>query len=405
MGRAVNFFGGIFQRWWRPSADASGPPLGLLMGMFFTYVGIGMVWSILTVYATSLGASAATAGATISAFGASRLIVSVPAGMMSERLGRVPVMVVGLALVATASFTALAVHSMTTLLGCLILQGFGSACYGTSALSAVTDRGTPATRVRDMAAYQTATQIGLSIGPGLGGFAAALWGYGAPFACQGAMALVALLAVMRIPKNPAAKTATGPATSAGGIVALIAGVASLSYALFFGRVASSWILMPLIAHNTLGLGIGTVGALLTASSIANLTVLRFISVLVRRLGRFATMIGSTTTVLAALAVLAFAQTEAMLWVFTVLIGAGMGVSSALVSSYAADAAPAGRIGAVMGSMRMTTDLGAITGPILAGFCVDQPWLGIRGGIGLCAAVLIVTSIVFLATAKGLRTAS
>ncbi|HVA11929.1 MAG TPA: MFS transporter [Stellaceae bacterium] len=401
----MNFFGGIFQRWWRPSADASGPPLGLLMGMFFTYVGIGMVWSILTVYATSLGASAATAGATISAFGASRLIVSVPAGMMSERLGRVPVMVVGLALVATASFTALAVHSMTTLLGCLILQGFGSACYGTSALSAVTDRGTPATRVRDMAAYQTATQIGLSIGPGLGGFAAALWGYGAPFACQGAMALVALLAVMRIPKNPAAKTATGPATSAGGIVALIAGVASLSYALFFGRVASSWILMPLIAHNTLGLGIGTVGALLTASSIANLTVLRFISVLVRRLGRFATMIGSTTTVLAALAVLAFAQTEAMLWVFTVLIGAGMGVSSALVSSYAADAAPAGRIGAVMGSMRMTTDLGAITGPILAGFCVDQPWLGIRGGIGLCAAVLIVTSIVFLATAKGLRTAS
>ena len=46
------------------------------------------------------------------------------------------------------------------------VQGFGSACYGTAALSAVTDRGTPTTRVRDMAAYQTATQIGLSVGPG-----------------------------------------------------------------------------------------------------------------------------------------------------------------------------------------------------------------------------------------------
>ncbi len=139
------------------------------MGMFFTYVGIGMVWSILTVYATSLGASAATAGATISAFGASRLFVSVPAGMISERLGRVRVMVVGLLLVAAASFIALAVHSMATLLACLMLQGVGSACYGTAALSAVTDRGTPLTRVRDMAAYQTATQIGLSLGPGLGG--------------------------------------------------------------------------------------------------------------------------------------------------------------------------------------------------------------------------------------------
>jgi MFS family permease len=399
----VKFPADIIARWRRPSADALGPPIGLLMGMFFTYIGIGMVWSILTVYATSLGASAAMAGLTISAFGASRLLVSVPAGVISERWGRVNVMAVGLLLVAVASFIALAVHSMTTLLACLILQGFGSACYGTAALSAVTDRGTPMTRVRDMAAYQTATQIGLSLGPGLGGFAAALWGYGAPFACQGAMALAALVAVIQMPRGRPAKVAmesTGPRVS---IIALIAGVAGLSYALFFGRVASSWILMPLIAHNIMGLGIGTVGALLTASSIANLTILRFIALLVRRLGRLATMIGSTATVLAALTVLAFAHTETMLWVFTVLIGAGMGVSSALVSSYAADAAPPGRVGAVMGSMRMTTDLGAITGPLLAGFCVDQAWLGVSGGIGLCAAMLVLTATIFLSTAKGLRT--
>ena len=271
----------------------------------------------------------------------------------------------------------------------------------------MTDRGTPQSRVRDMAAYQTATQIGLSLGPGLGGFAAALWGYGAPFACQGVMALAALLAVIRMPSSRPAKVPENTPIrrrASRGIIALIAiGVASLSYALFFGRVASSWILMPLIAHNILGLGIGTVGALLTASSIANLAVLRFISLLVRRVGRLATMLGSTTTVLAALTVLAFAHTEAQLWLFTILIGAGMGVSSALVSSYAADAAPPGRVGAVMGSMRMTTDLGAITGPILAGFCVDQAWLGVSGGIGLCAAILVITSAIFLGTAKGLRT--
>ena len=400
----VEFLANMLRRWRRPSDAAAGPPLGLLMGMFFTYIGIGMVWSILTVYATSLGASAATAGATISVFGMSRLLVSVPAGMISERLGRVRVMIFGLLMVAASSFVALAVQSMTTLLLCLMLQGVGSACYGTAALSAVTDRGTPTTRVRDMAAYQTATQIGLSLGPGLGGFAAALWGYGAPFACQGAMALAALLAVMRMPDARAAKPTGNEASSRGGIIGLIAGVASLSYALFFGRVASSWILMPLIAHNIMGLGIGTVGALLTASSIANLTILRFISVLVRRLGRFATMIGSIAVVLAALAMLALAHSETMLWVFTILIGAGMGISTALVTSYAADAAPQGRVGAVMGSMRMTTDLGAITGPILAGFCVDQAWLGVPGGVGLCAAMLVVTAVLFLSTAKGLRAA-
>jgi MFS family permease len=392
----------LFERWWRPSADAAGPPLGLLMGMFFTYVGIGMVWSILTVYATSLGASAATAGATISAFGASRLLVSIPAGMISERLGRIRVMLVGLLLVAIASFIALAVHSMATLITCLLLQGVGSACYGTAALSAVTDRGTPVTRVRDMAAYQTATQIGLSIGPGLGGLSAAAWGYGAPFACQGAMALIAFLAVMRMPADKIVKPEKAALASASGVFLLVAGVAALSYAMFFGRVASSWILMPLIAHETFGMGIGTIGGLLTASSIANLLILRFLAYFVRRYGRFTVMVGSVATILAALALLAFAVTGAMLWPFTVLMGMGTGMMSSLVSAYAADAAPPGRVGAVMGSMRMMTDLGAITGPILAGFCVDQPWLGIKGGIGLCAAVLIITSAIFLATAKGLR---
>jgi MFS family permease len=397
----VTFLRDLFERWWQPSADASGPPLGLLMGMFFSYVGIGMVWSILTVYATSLGASAATAGFTISAFGASRFLVSYPAGMISERLGRIRVMLVGLVLVASASFIALAVHSMTTLIICLMLQGVGSACYGTAALSAVTDRGTPVTRVHDMAAYQTATQIGIAIGPALGGLSAAAWGYGAPFACQGVLALIAFLAVMHMPADKIIKPQREALASAAGVVTLIAGAAALSYAMFFSRVASSWFLMPLIGHKEFGMGIGSISALLTASAIANLVILRFVSLLVRRYGRFSVLSGSVSMILAALAILAFAVSGWMLWPFTILMGIGTGLTSALVTAYAADAAPPGRIGAVMGSMRMMTDLGAITGPSLAGFCVDQPWLGIKGGIGLCAAVLIVTSAIFLATAKGL----
>ena len=86
------------------------------------------------------------------------------------------------------------------------------------------------------------------------------------------------------------------------------------------------------------------------------------------------------------------------------MGMGTGMTSALVSAYAADAAPSGRVGAVMGSMRMTTDLGAITGPILAGFCVDQAWLGVSGGIGLCGAMIVITAAIFFMTAKGLSAA-
>lgn len=398
----VKFLLDLFDRWWHPRADASGPPIGLLMGMFFTYVGIGMVWSILTVYTTSLGASAAMAGATISVFGAARLVVNVPAGLISERLGRVRVMLVGLMLVALASFVALAARTIPTLLVCLMIQGVGSGCYGTAALSAITDRGTPASRVRDMAAYQIWSQVGLSVGPGLGGFAAAVWGYGAPFACQGAMALIAFLAITRIPTDKIVRPQKEKLASAGGILVLIAGVAAVSYAMFFGRVAASWVLMPLIAHDKFGMGIGIVGAVLTVSALANLSVLRTVPWMVRRFNRFTILIGATATILAAYAILATAVTGEVLWLYAICMGAGTGMASTLVTAYAADTAPAGRVGAVMGAMRMTMDFGAITGPILAGFCVDQPWLGTKGGIGLCAATLLITVAIFLSTAKGLR---
>lgn len=392
----------FFERWWHPRADALGPPIGLLLGMFFTYAGIGMVWSILAIYATSLGASAAMAGATISVFGGARLVVNMPAGMISEKLGRVRIMLIGLLLVAVASFIALAVHNITMLLSCLVLQGVGSACYSTAALSAVTDRGTPATRVRDMAAYQIATQVGLAIGPGLGGLAAAAWGYGAPFACQGAMALIAFLAITRIPPDKIIKSNRQSLTGLSGIFMLIAGVALVSYAMFFGRVAASWVLLPLIAHDKFGMGIGIVGALLTASAAANLSVLRLVPWIVRHISRFTVLIGASAAILVAYAILATAIRGEMLWLYAVCMGMGTGMASTLVAAYAADTAPPGRVGAVMGVMRMTMDLGAITGPILAGFCVDRPWLGTTGGIGLCAAALVLTVIIFLSTANGLR---
>src|SRR5208282_542764 len=86
---------------------ARGSPRGLLLGVFCTYAGIGMVWSMITVYATALGASATVAGAMISAYGAARLLVNLPAGIASERFGRMRVMQFGVLVLALGSFVAL----------------------------------------------------------------------------------------------------------------------------------------------------------------------------------------------------------------------------------------------------------------------------------------------------------
>lgn len=370
--------------------------------MFCTYAGIGMVWSVITVYATALGATATVAGAMISAYSAARLFVNLPAGILSERFGRAHVMQAGVLALALGSFAALGIGSVLGLLCCLLLQGVGSAAYATAAMSAVIDGSTPETRVSDMAAYQAATATGLSIGPGLGGLVAAAWGYGAPFLMQGAMALIALAAMRRIFFDRGTRLPTPFQPQSKGLLALLAGVALMTYAAFFTRVAGNWILLPLVARGSFDMGIGTIGVLLTVGAIANLAVLPLTAPAERRIGRKTMLVLSTAMLLVGLFLMATPGPEWRLWAVTVLIGAGTGLSMPVLSAYCADAAPPGRIGPAMGLMRTMMDLGAISGPILAGLCVDQLGLGPPGGIGLCGAVLLVSTVIFVVASPRLR---
>ena len=84
------------------------PRQALLVVVFVVTTGMGMVWSILAVYATSLGASTAMVGLIFAMFGGSRLAVSLPAGIASERFGRRKLMMAGLVfLVLTIPLTRL----------------------------------------------------------------------------------------------------------------------------------------------------------------------------------------------------------------------------------------------------------------------------------------------------------
>src|SRR5258708_26841384 len=141
---------------------------------------MGMVWSILAVYATALGASTTMVGLVFAMFGGARLAVSFPAGMASERFGRRLLMLTGLVLLGASSFIAITLTSVPLLVATLLVQGAGQAIYVTTAMAAIADLSTPERRIRDMAAFQAASTIGISIGPGIGGLPPRARGYGAP---------------------------------------------------------------------------------------------------------------------------------------------------------------------------------------------------------------------------------
>ena len=194
----------------------------------------------------------------------------------------------GCALIGASSFAAMALVRIDAFFVCLLVMGGASAVFMTSALAAVVDLGEPGKRLRDMSMYQAANMVGASMGPAIGGVAAGMWGFSAPFLINGVVALVGVLAfaMMPWPKTDTIKRVEPP--KSGGLGRLArqgVGIGLMYFSIFYVRVASNWILMPLIAQTKYNYELTTIGLILTSGAIANLIVLTTVGPLVRIFGR------------------------------------------------------------------------------------------------------------------------
>ncbi len=378
---------------WRSLVDVNNPLAPLLAVVLCLLTGMGMVFSILAVYVQSLGAPSSMVGVMLACFGGARLAVNLPAGIASERLGRRAVMLGGLAVLVIGSFGAAATRDIALLLACLFAQGAGTSAFVTAALAAVADLGTPETRMRDMAAYQAAQLGGISIGPALGGFTVAYAGFAAVFLLQGAMVVLALVLLAR---SRAVGTARGApaARRRAQLPAGAVGLAAITYGVFFARIAATWVVLPLLARDNLGMSVAAIGVLLTLGAVANFAVLPIAARLARRIGRRAMVIATNLVTIVALVLLASVQAEPVVWATGVLLGAASGLAAPTISAIVADAAPPGQLGAAMGFMRTLTDLGIVSGPVLTGIVVDSLGYGYAGGLIACALVLGAATAIF-----------
>ena len=377
----------------------------LLLLVFLKQAGNGMVWSILAIYGQSLGASAAVVGLMISAYGGARLLVNIPSGYVSEKVGRRAMMSAGCAFIAASSFAAMALVRIDAFFVCLLVMGGASAVFMTSALAAVADLGKPGDRLRDMSMYQAANMVGASMGPAIGGIVAGLWGYGAPFLINALVALAGVFAfaMMPWPKKEQIKRTEAPKSGGLGRLARQGmGVGLMYFSIFYVRVSSNWVLLPLIAQTKFGLELTTIGLILTSGAIANLTVLSSVGPLVRIFGRIQVITLSSLLTLTACAMLAFGDHQAFLWITSILFGAAAGVASPTLNAYVAEVAPEGLRGPAMGLLRTMQDLSLILGPLITGLLSDHTGLGYQGGLFGCLVLLSVATILFRWDARGAR---
>jgi MFS family permease len=349
---------------------------------FVVALGFGIVAPAIPLFASSFGVGTTAVGLAVSAFAFFRFVSGFGSGALVERLGERAVLTTGLVVVAGTTGAAGLAGSYPVFLGLRAAGGLGSAMFTVSALSLLLRVAPPTHRGRATATYQGGFILGGIAGPAFGGVLTEL-SPRLPFLLYAGTLLVAgavALALLRSPTDVRPDAPPSPVAApdlTAGPVGLRAALRTRGYvAALVANLGVGWTvfgvrnsLVPLYVTEELQRTVAWAGAGLFAGSAAQ-------AVALLRSGRLADTWGRRPALLLG-ALLATASTAALtlppaLGVFLAAM-AVLGLAASLLGSVpaalVADVSPV-RGGRVVAVFQMSSDLGAIAGPLAAGALTD-----------------------------------
>jgi MFS family permease len=229
------------------SRSETGPVIAVSLISALRLLGIFLILPVFSVYAVQYpGATAALAGVAFGSYALIQSLMQLPLGWASDRWGRRPVLLAGLAIFALGSIACGLAQNISQLIIARSLQGMGA--VGSVALAALADVTRPTVRT------QAYTVIGIAIGASFmigilaGPLLAARIGLDGLFHLLGGFALIALLlAAAYFPSTQRSKTQEAPMGIAplfrdGALrpIFIAAFVLSLALNLFFFTYPLSW---------------------------------------------------------------------------------------------------------------------------------------------------------------------
>jgi predicted MFS family arabinose efflux permease len=220
-------------------------------------LGLFMILPVFAIYATGLsGVTPTLAGLAIGIYGLTQAMLQVPLGMLSDRVGRKPVILGGLAVFALGSVVAALSDSIYGVILGRALQGSGAIAAATLALLADLTRETMRTRVMAVVGMTigVAFSVAMVVGPLLNdwiGVAGIFW-------LTAVLAGIAALIVIKIIPTPTQSRRhrdTGMVTSYLRTVVMDPQLLRLDLGIFVLHLLlmSNWVVLPLLLQNQLGI--------------------------------------------------------------------------------------------------------------------------------------------------------
>ena len=365
---------------------------GLALVFAFRMLGMFMVLPVLATYGMDLaGATPALIGLAIGAYGLTQAVLQIPFGMISDRIGRRPVIYLGLLVFALGSVLAAQAVSIWGVILGRVLQGAGAISAAVMAL--LSDLTREQHRTKAMAMIGMSIGLSFAVAMVVGPLLTSAFGLSGLFLATGALAVVGLAIVAFVVpsahstlshrESGVARQALGPTLRHPDLLRL-----DLSIFVLHAILMASFIALPLAY---VGAGLPKEEhwwVYLTALLISFFAMVPFIIYGEKKRKMKRVLLGAVgVLLLVEVFFWQWADNLRGLVIGTVIFFTAFNLLEASLPSLVSKVSPAGGKGTAMGVYSTSQFLGAALGGILGG------WLYQHGGLSVvflgCAALCVV----------------
>nr|MDZ8011251.1 MFS transporter [Nostoc sp. ZfuVER08] len=359
---------------------------------------------VLPILAQTLGANPATIGAIAAASTLAGILVSFPAGLLSDYWGRKPLLLLAGVVFCTAPLAYLLVSTPWQLALVRVYHGLATAILGPVAMAYVTDLA-PTHRGERLGWYSSFTLAGRAIAPIVGGLLLTISTWQSVYVVCAIAGILALLGIKLLLNQTQEKNRHQEARQKLALNRIAIGkifyhrtilLTSLVEAAQFGAFGAVEAFLPLYA---LSVGIDKAAVGLVFSSQVGVKVLArpFMGRISDSHGRKQQIILGLLLVSVSMFLFCQVKTVLLLTLISGVFGLGIAIASAATSALVADLAPANSRGTALGIMSAIMDVGQASGPLLLGLLLM--YTSYQISFSVVSGLLLATAVLFTLTAK------
>lgn len=364
--------------------------------IFSISMGVGVVTPIIPLYARSLGASYVGIGLIGMSYAIVYMMLAIPSGKLSDRIGRRVVIAASASLSGVASVLYLLAGSVNHLILIRAIDGMAWTLFWPSIEALTTEISGPPSAGKAMGLSTASYGFGSMIGGFLGGLIVTCFGFSATFVLYLALSVVTALLTVAIREEGSSKrsfkaigtSSTQPLTWDKATL-VVACAVSVAYSIALGIVLT---LFPVYAE---GLGIETfwIGVLFATFWLGRIISFICAGRLSDKLGRKAVLVPALVGSAVASLLVALSGEIGLLYGAILIMGISLGATFPVTIALISDVVPSSSRGVAMGFFEASSGLGMLIGPAVGGVMAEifdprYPYI-------LCMFVSAVCSLVVL----------